>query len=52
MSLFKMFIVPFAADDIENHDHDLKAPPKAPEAPSETRKPTSVQITRHQGAGG
>ncbi len=40
-ALFKMFIIPFGNDDIENADHELV--PKTPAKPLPPKKPVSVK---------
>jgi hypothetical protein len=46
-AIFKMFIVPFAQDDIENHDHELKEPTEASKHP--TRR-TSTPVSKSAAA--
>jgi hypothetical protein len=46
-AIFKMFIVPFAQDDIENHDHELKEPTEASKQP--TRR-TSTPVSKSAAA--
>jgi hypothetical protein len=48
-AMFKMFVIPFENDDIENADHDLKAPQPRQAAPqrtkpTETRKDPSMEL--------
>jgi hypothetical protein len=44
-AIYKMFVVPFADDDIENHDHDLKAPEQPKTAPTPFKKPPVYKST-------
>lgn len=43
-AMFKMFVIPFEGDDIENHDHEIKTPAK--QTKPAASKPASKLVDR------